>query len=642
MRISKFIIPENITASVDLSPIKLDAKQLGHVVALVGKNGAGKTRVLKLVEEYFQSLSKKSIIEMILKEQVINIPKYLGNLHIPEVVKSFKQYLNTYPNGKAADFLLTYPQLQIEMDQFADKIALFPKQFIKVVDNDVLKSIKEQLEDNVTFETLLNSKNTKGKYYNEFNFFNSKSTLQYIGKVTTQLAIDKFQLFENEKEENYQVKIQTSISYRNFELLKKHLNTFLGLELSYKTSYNEKIVTELLVNNRPFNINQLSPGQKTLFAYAILFYFMELNSDANLKDSIIIIDEPEKHLHPHAQIKLIDAVKSIVSASGQLWIATHSINILAHLDYNQILLVKDDTLLPPSTERLADTFLELTGLDGHAEELSQFINSLNGWAYARFMVECFNNPDVIFSSSKNDPQFQLFKNFVGKLNNISILDFGAGYGRIGKVINEDRVLKNKIHYSAFDPDLNLQSSLKEIDNIKAVYFSTDKIISNSYDCVLLCNVLHEIEVTAWEENIKEIARVLKPGGRLIIIEDLHLPKGENANRNGYLILDGNQMDDLFNVHTGNDSIVLSIDDDRYRERIVFYSIKKEDIKVNRQGVKNAILRMNDEVFEKIKAIRNSNEKSVSQGRLYANYSQLYINSLLAIEELEAFYKDEVV
>ena len=47
MRIVKLILDKSITEEKGINEIDLSKKDLGPVVALVGKNGAGKSRILK-------------------------------------------------------------------------------------------------------------------------------------------------------------------------------------------------------------------------------------------------------------------------------------------------------------------------------------------------------------------------------------------------------------------------------------------------------------------------------------------------------------------------------------------------------------------------------------------------------------------
>src|SRR5690606_36261233 len=116
-----------------------------------------------------------------------------------------------------------------------------------------------------------------------------------------------------------------------------------------------------------------------------------------------IIDEPEKHLHPDAQISVINALKGIVSQSGQLWIATHSVHILSHLEYDEIMMVEDNKIIPPSRTTPGRSFNSLMGLEGHIFKLIEFINSVSEWAYGNFMLQCFKEPEVVFGNDPNDP-----------------------------------------------------------------------------------------------------------------------------------------------------------------------------------------------------------------------------------------------
>jgi energy-coupling factor transporter ATP-binding protein EcfA2 len=405
---------------------------------------------------------------------------------------------------------------------------------------------------------------------------------------------------------------------------------FLGNDFSYKVKFEKGVIsTSLFYNNEPFKIDNLSPGQKTLFAYAVLFFFLDLNKGTNIKDSIIIIDEPEKHLHPEAQIKLINSLKEIVSEKGQLWIATHSVHILSHLELDEIFMVDNGKIIPPSKTTPGKSLIDLMGIDEYIEELATFINSTSEWAYANFMLQCFNSPDVIFSNNKNDPQFNLFKKFISNFKFLNLLDYGAGKGRIGYTIGEDEKLKSRISYSAFEPNIKHTADLRKVPNIRGIYLHTESTQDNFFDIVLLCNVLHEIPPQEWIDELREIKRILKPTGYLLIIEDKFLPKGETAHECGYLILGLEELKILFNCE---EMLNLKLNDERYKERILFCAIKKGQIKITNESLINALKALENNSFNQLKQLRNSCQ-DVSQGRLYANQTQLYINSKIAIEIL---------
>ena len=70
MKIEKFELNKRTTQTKGVSELKME--RLGSVVALVGKNGSGKTRILDLLEnQYIQNLNYNQL----LTNDFINIPE---------------------------------------------------------------------------------------------------------------------------------------------------------------------------------------------------------------------------------------------------------------------------------------------------------------------------------------------------------------------------------------------------------------------------------------------------------------------------------------------------------------------------------------------------------------------------------------
>ena len=454
MRIAKLKVPQELTRGKGLKEINLDKKPLGSTVALVGKNGAGKSRVLHFVETFIDNIT----IEAILEKNLIDFPFELQQKANFET--SLKNANETYRKFQSTRIQAEKQSLANSLGNNAVPVMQMIKQvlpnYVKLVNNDDLNSIKQTITNNLTFKQILDNQhsvvtnnnvktNTFNTKYNEFSIFNSNATIAYITELANENLRVEFNLYRQNKKnhEAIEKEMMQKSSYQLFEKFHKNVSRFLGKEFSYEQlNSGNTINSQLLFNNKQFNINLLSPGQKTLFAYAILFFYLEVNSKANISESIIIIDEPEKGLHPEAQVALINALKEIIT-TGQLWIATHSVHILSHLEYDEIIMVKDDEIISPSRTTPGNSFIQLMGLDGHISELSTFINSISEWAYGNFMVQCFKEPDVVFAIDKEDPQFLLFKEFIDTKTNIDLLDFGAGKGRIGYSINEDEIISKK-------------------------------------------------------------------------------------------------------------------------------------------------------------------------------------------------------
>ena len=166
--------------------------------------------------------------------------------------------------------------------------------------------------------------------------------------------------------------------------------------------------------------------------------------------------------------------------------------------------------------------------------------------------------------------------------------------------------------------------------IQKTYSSPVEIPDDTFDCVLLCNVLHEISPMDWITSLENIKRILKNDGYLLIIEDKFLPKGESAHQFGYLILGTEETKILLNT---DDVLELQLQEEDYRERILFNVYKKEDINPDINSVVNSIKKLKETSFHNLKLLRKS-EKDINHGRRYANETQLYINAQLVLEAIE--------
>ncbi|MEO6902032.1 MAG: AAA family ATPase [Bacteroidia bacterium] len=651
MRISKIRVPLTETKKVNLKEINLTKKPLGAMVALVGKNGVGKSRVLKFVENYLSTINYENYFE----EHLTGIPSSIISQfeqNISEAKISMNELDNKSYNAQQIQEYKSHASKL--MNGFIQRLHQLGRAYIKIVDNDDLMKIKANINNNdtLTFENILTNnhfdsvinnpsllqpenRNAQQPNFllNEFTAFNNQSTIIYLNSLTNEIVNDEYNLFlkHREKPELINDEIKHKRSFQLFNKFQGYVKQFLGKDFSYqRTTQGSNGNNTLHYNDEPFNLNLFSPGQKTLFAYAILFFYLDINSKTNIKESIIIIDEPEQHLHPEAQLKLINALKSIIDKTGQFWIATHSVHILSHLDYDEILMVKDDEIIPPSRTTPGKSFNDLMGIDEHINELITFITSISEWAYGNFMVQCFKEPDVIFDKNINDPQYKIFKEFLKDKTSLELLDFGAGKARIGYTIQEDEIVSKKVIYSAYEPDRRNFELLNKVPNKKAIYSGINEIPKNNFDCIVLCNVLHEINPREWISILNSIKDLLKDNGYLLIIEDRYLPKGENSHEFGYLVFGTEETKILLG---SNSTIEFKLEEVEYSERIIFNAIKKNDINPTSDSVLNAIKKLKENCFNNIKMLQKKG-KDINQGRRYANETQLYINSTIALETLQ--------
>ena len=93
-------------------------------------------------------------------------------------------------------------------------------------------------------------------------------------------------------------------------------------------------------NNESFTIDNLSTGEKTLLAKVLYLYLKEI------KDSVILIDEPELSLHPAWQNRILKLYEIFAKGNNcQIIIATHSPHIIGSAKNEYIRILTEDGVI---------------------------------------------------------------------------------------------------------------------------------------------------------------------------------------------------------------------------------------------------------------------------------------------------------
>lgn len=192
MRISKIKVPLTETKKVNLKEINLTKKPLGATVALVGKNGAGKSRVLKFVENYLSTINYENYFE----EHLTGIPSSIISQfeqNIAQGKQSIKQLENKKLNAQQIQQFKN--QANQQMNGFIQRLHQLGQAYIKIVDNDDLKNIKANINNNnaLTFETILTN--------NHFDSIVANPTLLQPGNRNAQqqnILLNEFTAFNNQ------------------------------------------------------------------------------------------------------------------------------------------------------------------------------------------------------------------------------------------------------------------------------------------------------------------------------------------------------------------------------------------------------------------------------------------------------------
>ncbi|RZK11266.1 MAG: hypothetical protein EOO43_19465, partial [Flavobacterium sp.] len=318
---------------------------------------------------------------------------------------------------------------------------------------------------------------------------------------------------------------------------------------------------QAILFNQRIGLANLSDGQKILLQFCLALFAQE----ASLDSLIILMDEPENHLHPAALIEVLDKIIPHVS-NGQIWIATHSINVLAHFDPMSIWYMEKGTI--SYAGNVPHKVLE--SLLGDEEEISRLSNFLllpSQMASNKFAFESLFYPEVLLTGSEDHQIKQIssiLEQRIKQGETLRILDFGMGKGRLLSTIIETAddiaTIPSWIDYFGYDKfDTYKQQCESLLHNVYGDtahrYFNTIQDIlkicgEHSFDIIIMCNVFHEIDPHEWLNLFVSefsISNLLKPSGDLIIVEDQLLAVGERAHLKGFLVFDELEFKKLFKI-----------------------------------------------------------------------------------------------
>lgn len=643
MKIKRINLNEDVTSKYGLKPIQMD--RLNNIVLIAGKNGAGKSRFLKLIKDQVQEYPIVAEIETA-KANLLNYKKA-----IEDTKSIIETYRVQFKNKTIKDDKET-AQYEIKLKQNNGHILLFENeinnanaklQYIKNLNIEPEK-IANSLVDFVPKSLTLTDSYT----ISASDLENSAKNIYRIGTDSinqgTIPAIDIIQ-------KNW-VNVNTStiddlnilpseIEKINLDYLKlkKYIKLFLNTDLKRNKDGHPELF------GKRIGEAQLSNGQKILLQFCMALFAQEIS----LSSLIILMDEPENHLHPAALIEVLDKIMPQVT-NGQVWIATHSINILAHFDPSSIWYIDDGQI--SYAGNIPRKVLE--GLIGNEEEitkLNHFMSLPAQMASDKFSYESLFYPDVLITGPEDSQIKQInkiIKDRTDKNSKLKVLDFGIGKGRlISTIFEEERANNNDISlwldFYGYDKfETNKEYCNKILDEIYGNsinrYFNSPKDLfskhdEKTFDIIVMCNVFHEIEPNEWLNlfNSKTSPfKLLKDTGFLLIVEDQFLAIGEKAHSKGFLVYDEIEFKKLFKIKTTDK---YQSTDFRNDGRLKSHHIPKNCLfRIDAKSRKASLEILQQNSKDEIKKLRQQ-QPSFKNGKLHGFWSQQLANSILALEEL---------
>ena len=635
MRITKVDIPKSDN-SYGLEHIKMD--RLGQIVLIAGKNGSGKTRILNKIIE---TLNTKPT-----------------NSWIADAKRQLEQNINTLKSweielSKNKDLILRLTDQQ--------QINVFDRQINDYTNAIEQKKIEIKNAEGVVNWNFIETSELAEQYTSipfvpknldlkDCNSYPKNQILSYATQISNvgiaslpQGTFAKIQVIQdrwfNATHQHLQVsKEEQESAINDYEKLCQLTQIFLN------TNIRRTLDGEPTLFGFPMGQSKLSDGQKVLLQLCMAIYSQE----TALKDLILILDEPENHLHPSVIIEMLDRIQES-NSNGQIWIATHSIPLLAHFDPSLIWYVENNKI--GHAGKIPEKVLHsLLGNDDEIAKLQDFISLPAQYASSRYAFECLIEPPTVMTTS-DDPQthqiraelLQLSEN--GKLR---VLDYGAGQGRLisnlfDLEIADNAQLTDKLDYIAFDKYDN-DKKLCE-NSIKKVFGSSDNRYFNdfnqllsrydkgSFNVIVMCNVLHEIDPKEWLKLFSEdgqITTLLADNGLLLLVEDYQMPIGEKAYQKGFLVLDTPQLKDLFKI-TESD-IDFKFSDQKGDGRLKAHQIPKSClIRIDEHSRLESLKSLSNTAREKVLEIRIK-EQNYQNGKLHGFWTQQFANAQLNIAE----------
>lgn len=606
---------------------------LTDMVVLAGRNGSGKSRILRAIAAHVNNhLSKEELSEIRRSERSFqeSIAAYKARIDW----LSERDELSQSEQDETPRLLSSIKAYDAEIKGYQSKHAIHNS---IVIDNEGVKPVAvlyQVREPDIRDHRGMRIEEILSAAENMASDFNINLSREY-GLAALHDLINRYVYSSGDE--------RISLG-RDVELLKELIQEFLGTDLDWDGRNGARLF------GFPIADAKLSDGQKVLLQVAFSIFFQ----DGNKEGLIVLLDEPENHLHPSAVIDLVSKIRKSCP-SAQIWIATHSIHLLAHYGADGIWFV-DEGGVEFSGGGATKILDSLLGGDEGADRLSEFLALPTKYAVNNFAAQCMLPPGVSDTGSR-DPQTSqistLLRRRLAEHRRMRVLDYGMGKGRLLSALQAQAAadgskLSDIVEYLGFDyeptPDdealcrqrLALAYS-DEAGLYHAGYRSLESINSDSVDVVVMCNVLHEIDPLDWIKILgadSHLCRILRNDGVLMVVEDQLLRVGERAHRFGFLVLDEFELRQLFGMQREDASFKTTDHDlEKYRGRLRAHEVPATSLRnVTRETRLSAVTALQRRALEEVSHLQGE-QYDRNKARAFAFWAHQHVNASLALPKI---------
>jgi energy-coupling factor transporter ATP-binding protein EcfA2/SAM-dependent methyltransferase len=608
--------------------------RLSSVVILAGKNGSGKTRLLRTIQDAVSRKPSRDVVANAAKlsdelrpmfetEEELLAAKLvrLGQTSDPAARARLQEEIdfrranvdNIASQLRDADAVTNWPFVQFDDLYGSYPIVSFVPKSTSLVD-------PRDLSPNLLYERA-----------------------QAVGTAGVEHlaagALPKIQLVQDRWFEASHPRSTTppelkATAISDYERLSGYINRFLGASLGRTHDSFATIFGQPLADAR------MSEGQAIILQLCVAMF-----SQPSVEGPIIVLDEPENHLHPGILRDLIEELEVRVG-NGQIWIATHSIPLLASFDPSCIWYVEGGCVsfagASPSIV-LAD----LLGGEEKRAQLRDFTDLPASHALYRHAFESLLEPLPVNTGPADPQTLQIRAEFAALQapgSPLRVLDYGAGRGRLAANIADGDVAA-AISYFAYDVTPHFRAEcLANIgrlhDDPVARYFDDHQLLltreeAESFDVVVMANVLHEIDPSQWLGLFGPgglIPKLLKADGSALIVEDHLMPIGEKPYQKGYIVLDTPELKELFRVGTHERGF--DVRDARGDNRLKAHRISRRLLVRITQQSRTAAMRSANGLAQRRVLELRAKPATYVNGRKHAFWVQQLANTQLCLSEWE--------
>lgn len=318
---------------------------------LVGANNAGKTSILKAVQKIFHNepIEPNSDVNFLLKDGSLVLEADLV-ITKEQWLSYLKVALGSGPISSETDIGRLAEKLEPVVIKLTRTIAIINRnianhQINSSIDSQVLQKIAPESDQRLLIEVALS-------HFSQSAFFNVYKTPLYLDSKGQIQALERFiplnQIKNNQDQKNVNIRgllyaLKKDDPDRFKEFKSRLLAIFTELEDIDVRNNEDAGVFELVLHEKlkrngttedvKYDINNVGQGMQTLV--------LMLSNILLLKPSIVLMDEPEVHMHPSLIKEFVNYLKAL-SGDTQFIITTHSVVLMQEVGLDKLYSLKNE------------------------------------------------------------------------------------------------------------------------------------------------------------------------------------------------------------------------------------------------------------------------------------------------------------